>query len=143
MPEVLLDGPQFRLALSVEGYEFPDEQRGEDADWLVCRVDLRVGNGGEYTASQPVTLTGRELAELAAQAATFAKQGATALEFVALEQQLAIGLEDGDSVQAAVSVSEPTGPALTVAELEVERGAVASWANELARLTRAFPSRLT
>jgi hypothetical protein len=61
--DAVVRGQGCRLLLSVEGYEFPDADDFDDANWLIGSVELEAGTTGSFRAFHRVTFRADELAQ--------------------------------------------------------------------------------
>ena len=135
MTEVRLDAPEVTFALRGLEYEFPEAERGEDADWLWCTATL-----GDV--SERLTLTGTELARLAAEVGAVLAGERSATDFVTLEQQLELGVvRAGRAFRFRVLVRSSADAWEGTAAADITRAQLERLAAGLAALSRAYPPR--
>jgi hypothetical protein len=140
--DAVVRGQGCRLLLSVEGYEFPDADDFDDANWLIGSVELEAGTTGSFRAFHRVTFRADELAQFRDELRPIADtlNGEATLRHMERQFGCAIALKDGKGDMTAF-VGEHVGSVLRVERCPTDQSYLGAAIRDLDSLLSEFPIR--
>jgi hypothetical protein len=143
IPEAHLRGEGCELVLRATGYEHPELDTGDDANWVRGEVELAWARVGRFSATVAVALRTDELAAFVEQLRAVDAELAGEARLTHLEAQLGATVRfngDGRGTLSAF-VRDHVEVELRVADAPIEPPAVRVALDEFAALVDAFPVR--
>lgn len=141
--EAHLRGEGCQLVVRATGYEYPELDTGDDANWVTGEVELSCARAGRFTAAVAVALRTDELAAFVEQLRVIDAELAGEARLAHLEKQLGATVRlDGDG-QGTLSafVRDHVEAELRVADAPIDPPAVREALGQFAALVDAFPVR--
>ncbi len=146
--EATLQAAGVQLVLGVEGYQFPQEVTGWDANWLVCDVELDVADQldvqdhATFHAHHRPTILTFELERLTSQlrALIDGAAGPATLEHEEEQIGLTITLQAGNGTVEGF-LTEQTAGRLSFKAAEIDRSPLRETLAQLEAIVDGFPAR--
>jgi len=141
--EAHLRGEGCQLRVRAAGYEYPDLETGDDANWVTGEVELTCARVGQFTATVAVALRTDELAAFVDQLRVIDSELAGEARLVHLESLLGatVRLEGDGQGTLSAFVRDRVEAELRVADAPIDPAAVRAALDEFAALVDAFPVR--
>lgn len=143
--EATLKATGVRLALSVQGYQFPQVDTGSDANWLVCNVGLDVHRGGTFHAERHrLTLVTVELESFTRELRVLQRDvtGQAVLEHIEEQISLTVTLKEGKGTFAGfLAAARLSDARLSFANAEIDQSFLGDAVEQLDAIVHAFPIR--
>ena len=140
--EATLQAAGVQLVLGVEGYQFPQEVTGWDANWLVCDVELDVQDHATFHAHHRPTILTFELERLTSQlrALIDGAAGPATLEHEEEQIGLTITLQAGNGTVEGFLTEQSAGR-LSFKAAEIDRSSLRETLAQLEAIVDGFPAR--
>jgi hypothetical protein len=144
--EARLAGNGCQLVVRVEGYSYPAEATGSDANWLNARVELTVGTTARFHGGCDISLRTDELADFRDQLQTLDSEltGEATLHHLELQVEATVELKAGNGTLNGFlneRSAAHTGAELRFKDVETDQSYVRQAVSEFDALVNAFPVR--
>jgi hypothetical protein len=127
----------------VLGYEFPQIETGDDANWVTAEAELAAtGGASSYTARQRMTLQTTELARFRDELGALDAELSGTAEYSHLEDEIGVTIElkRGKGTLSGF-IQDHVGPELRFESVEIDQSFVRQALSQFDSLVRAFPIR--